>query len=80
MRKCAVIATCLVNSGFMKKIEDAEIAVEKIFRNEFPDSSFVDWNDEMNDRAAQSVIRSVSRASSINVRKFIQDLDSERCV
>jgi hypothetical protein len=73
MRKGTIIATCLVNSKFM--LADAEAAVEKIFGTEFPESDFLDWNCEMNDNAAQNIIKSVGCASRINVRKFIEDLD-----
>ncbi|MBZ5497934.1 MAG: hypothetical protein LAP85_16140 [Acidobacteriia bacterium] len=75
MRKCTVIATCLMNSRFINKLEDAEATVEKIFRTEFPESDFVDWNREIDDRAAQNIIKSVGCASRINVRRFIEDFD-----
>ncbi len=74
MRKSTVIASCLVNSSMMKDLSDAEVAVESVFRKEFPHKRFLVWNDEVADSTSKHIISSVGRASRINVRKFIEDL------
>ncbi len=74
MRKSAIIAKCLVNSNMMTRLEDAECAVEKIFIGKFPNSNFSKWNQEINDKIAEHIIRTVGRASRINVNRFIKDL------
>ena len=56
------------------KLEDAEGAVRQVFHQEFPGKVFSHWNTEIDDRAAQNIISAVDRASTINVKKFIQDL------
>lgn len=58
----------------MSRLEYAECAVGKIFIKEFPNSNFSKWNQEINDKTAENIIRTVGRASRINVRKFIKDL------
>ena len=74
MKKSSVIANCLVNSNIIKRIEDAENAVQRVFHDEFPNSSFLEWNHEVDDKHAENIIKNVGRASRINVRKFIEDL------
>lgn len=74
MKKCETIANCLVNSGFCKEIETAELSVRKIFESEFPEENFAKWNSSLSHAASQGIINGVGRASRINVRKFIQDL------
>lgn len=74
MRKSTVIATCLVNSNFFRKIEEAEASVQNIFRAEFPHQSFQAWNRNIPDITANNIIKSLGRASLINVKKFIEDL------
>ncbi len=74
MKRSTVIATCLVNSHVLRRLEDAEAQVHGVFLDEFPDADFNRWNRQMDDQAAHSIIRNVGRASQINVRMFIQDL------
>ena len=74
MRKSTVIAKCLVNSNMIGRLEDAEHSVQQIFLNEFPNSNFSEWNQDINDKAAENIIRNVGRPSRINVKKFIEDL------
>ncbi len=74
MRKSTVIAKCLVNSNMIGRLEDAENSVKQIFLDEFPKSSFAEWNHDITNKTAENIIRSVGRASRINVRKFIEDL------
>ncbi len=59
-------------------VEHAQAAVEHIFQEEFPQSSFPDWNTEVNDQVAQHIIAAVGRAARINVRKFIEDLSHSK--
>jgi hypothetical protein len=74
MRKSTVIAQCLVNSKMIASLEEAEHAVRVIFNQEFSDQDFNDWNQNMDDATAASIISTVGRASRINVKKFIEDL------
>ena len=74
MQKIRVIAKCLVNSNMVRRLEDAEHTVRRIYELEFPNSSFNVWNSEIDDRTAKTIIRNVGRASQINVAKFIEDL------
>jgi hypothetical protein len=73
MKKSKAIATCLVNSGMIYRLEDAENEVRQIFLREFPQSNFVLWDQDIDDRTAEQIIKDVGRASRINVRKFIED-------
>lgn len=74
MKKSKVIATCLVNSNMFNRIEDAEHAVRQVFLDEFPGASYPHWDREMDDAAAEHIIKTVGRASRINVKLFIEDL------
>lgn len=74
MRRITIIATCLVNSNMINRIEDAEHRAEQVFRDEFPQEDFTAWNREVDDQTASTIIRNVGRASRINVRMFIDDL------
>jgi hypothetical protein len=74
MRRSTIIATCLVNSKMIRRLEDAEAAVAAHFRDFFPGCAFVAWNSEVDNRVAEQIIRNVGRASQINVVKFIKDL------
>ena len=74
MRKSTIIATCLVNSDMMERIEEAESIVQQVFAKEFPKEDFTRWNQEINNNTANNIIRSVGRASRINVKLFIQDI------
>ena len=74
MKKGTVIAKCLVKSNMIGRLEDPEHSVQKVFLNEFPNSSFSEWNQDIDDKTAEDIIRNVGRASRINVKKFIEDL------
>lgn len=58
----------------MKDLDEAEQAVRCVFADEFPTSDFDHWNQNLDDRAAETIIKTVGRASRINVAKFIDDL------
>jgi hypothetical protein len=75
MHKSTIIATCLVNMkiGF-RTIQEAEVAVQNEFCNNFPNDSFDTWNSNVSDSYAQNAIKVVGKASEINVKKFIEDL------
>lgn len=74
MRRSTIIATCLVNSDMIQRIEEAECAVQQVFIEQFPKADFSQWNREIDRDTAKNVIRTVGRASRINVKLFIQDL------
>ncbi|MCB2184014.1 MAG: hypothetical protein KQH63_18465 [Desulfobulbaceae bacterium] len=73
MKKITMIASCLVNSSMISRMEDAENAVRQAFSNDFPNDNFDTWNQELPDDIANKVIKNVGRASKINVTRFIQD-------
>ena len=58
----------------VRELEDAELAVLKVFNDEFPDEEFHEWNQDIGDDAAEHIIATVGRAATINVRMFIEDL------
>ena len=74
MKKCSVIARCLVNSDMIGRMEDAERAVANVFFGEFPHANFHLWNREIDDDTAEHIVNTVGRAVTINVRMFIEDL------
>lgn len=74
MRKSEIIATCLVNSGMIKRLEDAQFVVRRIFDDEFPGKIFTQWDTHINDDVANNIISNVGKASHINVKLFIEDL------
>jgi hypothetical protein len=74
MNKSTIIATCLVNSSKLSRLDDAENAVRQVFLDKFPNSNFSQWNCEIGDKAVQQIIEYVGRTSRINVRRFIEDL------
>ncbi len=74
MKKSTVIATCLVNSNMIQRVEDAEGAVRQVFLDEFPKATYSHWDREIDDSVAEHIIKTVGRASHINVKLFIEDL------
>lgn len=58
----------------MGRLEDAEHSVQQEFINDFPNSNFSEWNQDINNNTAEYIIRNVGRASCINVKEFIEDL------
>lgn len=74
MKKSTVIATCLVNSSILNRLEDAEHLVKQVFLKRFPMQNFQKWNSEINERTAEGIIRNVGRAMRLDVKKFIEDL------
>jgi hypothetical protein len=75
MKRSTVIATCLVNSNMIRRLEDAESRVHGVFLDEFPNADFNRWNRPLDEQTARNIIKNVGRASRINVRMFIQDLE-----
>ena len=59
--------------GF-RNIQEAEINVQNIFHNEFPNDNFHIWNTEIHDSSANNIIKNVGKADSIDVKRFIEDL------
>jgi hypothetical protein len=78
MKRSTIIATCLVNSSIVNRIEDAEHLVRSVFIREFPSDDFNYWNCDINDDTAQNIMRNVGRASRINVKAFIDELRNTR--
>ncbi|MEY8213043.1 MAG: hypothetical protein RPR97_01030 [Colwellia sp.] len=74
MKKSKVIATCLINSGFISSIDEAEAAVYKIFKDSYSDHDFNSWNKFIDPDMGQNIIKTVGQASHINVERFIKDL------
>ena len=74
MRKSTIIASCLVNSSMISRLEDAESTVRQVFQEEFSGSRFSEWDQEIADQVAMQIIGNVGRASQINVKRFIEDL------
>jgi hypothetical protein len=74
MRKSTVIAKCLVNSRMINSLEEAEHAVQRVFGEEFPQRNFEQWNLVVQDEYGAQIIRNVGRATTINVKSFIEDL------
>lgn len=74
MRRSTIIASCLVNSKMIDRLEIAEAAIRYHFSEEFPQASFERWNREVDDDAARRIISNVGHAMTINVKRFIEDL------
>lgn len=74
MKRSTIIATCLLNSRMVNRLEDGEQAVRNVFQDEFPSDNFHDWNRDVEQSTADHAINTVGRASRINVAKFIDHL------
>ncbi len=74
MKKATLIATCLINSGFGRRLNEVEASVRNTFETDFPHLRCDTWNSHIDDKVAESMIRAVGRASMINVTNFIKDL------
>jgi hypothetical protein len=55
MRKSTVIARCMMNSG-VSSLDVGELAVRETFQEEFPASSFDEWNLEMDDEEGEKMV------------------------
>jgi len=62
-----------MRSGF-SNIQEAEMRVQNIFHDEFPNDNFHIWNTEIHDSSASNIINNVGKADSIDVKQFIKDL------
>jgi hypothetical protein len=58
----------------VKDIEDAENVIRSVFKDEFPNHNFQEWNSNIPDKTANNIINAVDKASRINVKTFIEDL------
>ncbi len=74
MRRSVLIATCLVKSEMIARLEFAEYCVQQTFLSEFPNSNFSEWNHDINEKTAEDIIGRVGPTSRINVKKFIEEL------
>lgn len=74
MTRAQVIASCLVNSSMCADLQHGERIVASVFASTFPEESFAAWNRNVADSTADHIIKTVGRASRINVARFIDDL------
>ena len=74
MKNSTVIATCLLNSRTVTRLEDGELLVQEVFEREFPTEDFNQWNSEINDNTAKNLIQNVEQVIGINVKQLIDDL------
>ena len=74
MRKSLIIGTCLANGGKAQTPEDGERLVEQVFRETFPDEDYAAWNRDVNDGAAQAIIRRVGGSARIQADQLIRDV------
>ena len=75
MYKSTIIATCLVNMKIgIRTIQEAEVTVQNEFQKYFPNDSFDTWNSNVSESYANSIIKTVGKASEIDVKQFIEDL------
>jgi hypothetical protein len=75
MRSSTVIARILVNAG-ASSLDEAESMVRAVFEEEFSNSSFDEWNRDVDDQEAERWITNVGR-SSINISNCIRLLSRE---
>lgn len=78
MKRGRVIATCLMNSGLSSSVEECELAVRRVFDENFSNESYAQWNIDLHDSTAENIIRAVGRASHIRIDQFIDDLRGYR--
>lgn len=74
MKKSTLIGTCLLNSGFVKKLTDGEDTVRRIFIDEFPGDDYLKWDTEIENSVGDDIIKEVGKQSNIDVGKFIKRL------
>lgn len=75
MKKCTVIATCLINSGVTRhNLQAVEASVEQSFKEDFQGMDFNQWNTNLSEIQAQDIIKQFGTSYRIDVRRFIQDL------
>jgi hypothetical protein len=63
-----------LNANVVRSLDEAERTIREIFVAEYPKSRYSDWNTELDDRIAFDIVRTVGRASRINVVTFIEQL------
>lgn len=74
MRKADVIAQCLLQSSMVTDLAAGRLVVKNVFESSYPDKSYSSWNKSVEENVSASIIRSIGRAKTINVEKFIADL------
>lgn len=73
MKKSTVIATCLQNSGLVHPINELENSIAQTFKEEFPGMSYLQWNTDIPDVTASTIIENFRGVYRIDLKKFIQD-------
>jgi hypothetical protein len=58
----------------VNSLKDGEDNVGKVFRAKFPSSDYLKWDTDVESSVANRKIRDVGKASTIDVRMFIEDL------
>ena len=74
MKRSDVLTQCLINSGCGLSEADIRHGIFQTFADEFPDKNYYEWDTEISDSTANHIIKTVGRASEINVDLFIRDL------
>ena len=75
MRKADVIAKCLVMSSLSADLKAGREAVRVVFEKSFEGKIYSKWNTVLEENVANSIIRSVGKSKSIDIEKFIVDLN-----
>lgn len=73
MKKSTVIATCLQNSGLKHHLSELENSIDQTFKEEFPGMSYAQWNTDIPDDTARTIIENFKGVYRIDLKKFIQD-------
>ena len=73
MKKATIIATCLRNSGMTHSLAELEISIAQTFQEDFPRTSYAEWNVDVPDATAKEIIQNFQGVYRIDVKKFIQD-------
>jgi hypothetical protein len=74
MKKTTVIATCLINCGSVYSMREIEGSIEQTFKEDFPGVSYHQWNTDLPERDAASIIGQFGAGYRINIRQLIADL------
>jgi hypothetical protein len=75
MRKSAVIATCIINSGASTHpLSTVEAAVRQTFKEDFQDMNYEKWNEDLPEPVAKDIINQFGTNYRIDVRQLIIDL------
>jgi hypothetical protein len=71
-----IASQILVNSSKFPSMEVATESVRAEFRAHFPTWSYENWNRDVSDSLAKSIISNVGKNGIVSVRFIIKDLDT----